>query len=77
MIIQREEKTGIPTELGAWPVEETSWYLGSEPKRGAPYNLNITFIPKNEEVISPSVSAFISYKSSNFDVKALGLIPFG
>ena len=47
----REEKTGIPTELGAWPVEETSWYLGSEPKRGAPYNLNITFIPKNEEVI--------------------------
>ena len=32
-------------------MEETSWYLGSEPKRGAPYNLNITFIPKNEEVI--------------------------
>ena len=25
--LNREEKTGIPTELGAWPVEETSWYL--------------------------------------------------
>ena len=25
--LYREEKTGIPTELGAWPVEETSWYL--------------------------------------------------
>jgi hypothetical protein len=46
----REEKNGIPSELGAWPVEGTSWYLGSEPRRGAPYNLNITFILKNEEV---------------------------
>ena len=54
-------------------MEETSWYLGSEPKRGAPYNLNITFIPKNEEVDVPSVSKF---KLSNFDVKALGLISF-
>ena len=27
-----------------------SWYLGSEPKRSAPFNLNITFILKNEEV---------------------------
>ena len=25
-------------------------YLGSEPKRGAPYNLDITFISKKEEV---------------------------
>ena len=31
-------------------------YLGSEPKRGAPYNLNITFISKKEEVGSQTKS---------------------
>jgi len=68
----REEKTGIPTELGAWPVEETSWYLGSEPKRGAPYNLNITFISKKEEVRTkeqPLFGRVMSFSSRELFVK--------
>ena len=45
-------------------MEETSWYLGSEPKRGAPYNLNITFIPKNEEVILTWMSMASKFSSA-------------
>ena len=37
---------------------QMSWYLGSEPKRGAPYNLNITFIIKNEDVRSKDQPLF-------------------
>jgi len=68
----REEKTGIPTELGAWPVEEMSWYLGSEPKRSAPFNLNITFILKNEEVRNkeqPLFGRVLSFSSRELFVK--------
>jgi len=43
----RDEKTGVPQDVAAWPVEEVSWYLGAERVRGAPNNMNITFIDKN------------------------------
>eukprot|EP00092_Neocalanus_flemingeri_P004733 GFUD01005098.1.p1 GENE.GFUD01005098.1~~GFUD01005098.1.p1 ORF type:complete len:1563 (+),score=315.45 GFUD01005098.1:146-4834(+) len=68
----KEEKTGIPTELGAWPVEDINWYIGSEPKRGAPFNLNITFIPKNEEIRikeSPLFGRVMSFNSRELFVK--------
>jgi len=68
----KEEKTGIPTELGAWPVEEINWYIGSEPKRGAPFNLNLTFIPKNEEIRtkeSPMFGRVMSFNSRELFVK--------
>ena len=55
-------------------MEETSWYLGSEPKRGAPYNLNITFISKNEEVIlTAHISYFELLKLSKLSIKTLWL----
>jgi len=68
----KEEKNGIPTELGAWPVEEINWYIGSEPKRGAPFNLNITFIPKNEEIRtkeSPLFGRVMSFNSRELFIK--------
>ena len=68
----REEKTGIPTELGAWPVEDINWYIGSEPKRGAPNNLNITFIPKNEQIRtkeSPMFGRVMSFNSRELFIK--------
>jgi len=68
----KEEKTGIPTELGAWPVEDINWYIGSEPKRGAPFNLNITFIPKNEDIRtkeSPLFGRVMSFNSRELFVK--------
>jgi len=68
----KEEKNGIPTELGAWPVEDINWYIGSEPKRGAPFNLNITFIPKNEEIRtkeSPLFGRVMSFNSRELFIK--------
>merc|ERR1712083_1206219 len=31
-------------ELASWPIEEVSWYLGSEAKGQPPHSLNVTFI---------------------------------
>jgi len=68
----KEEKSGIPTELGAWPVEEVNWYIGCEPKRGAPYNLNLTITPKNEPIRSkdqPLFGRVMSFESRELFVK--------
>ena len=39
--------SGAPLEVAAWPVEGVTWYLGAERLRGAPSNMNITFVDKN------------------------------
>ena len=50
-------------EVGAWPVEEQTWYLGAEPKRAPPHNLNITFIPR--QVVLQKVASEANPKVRN------------
>ncbi len=38
------------SEVGSWPIEEITWYLGAEPKRHPPHSLNISFIQRGEAV---------------------------
>ena len=61
-------------ELASWPIEEVSWYLGSEAKRQPPHSLNVTFIhPRNEPVIrskeKPHFGRTISFESRDFYIK--------
>merc|ERR1712113_21764 len=41
----------VDLELASWPIEDLSWYLGSEPKRQAPFSFNMTFILRSDNVI--------------------------
>ena len=69
---KEDAKTGMSSEVGAWPVEDQTWYLGSEAKRSAPHNLNITFIPKNGIIRtkeSPMFGRVLSFNSQELFVK--------
>ena len=69
---KEDSKTGLASELAAWPVEDHTWYLGCEHKRGPPYNLNITFINKNGELRSkesPMFGRVMSFSSRELFVK--------
>ena len=69
---KEDSKTGLTSEMAAWPVEEQTWYLGCEPRRNPPYNLNITFINKNSEVRSkesPMFGRVMSFSSRDLFVK--------
>jgi len=60
-------------ELASWPIEDISWYLGSEPKRQPPFSLNVTVIHRNEDVIRskdrPHFGHTISFESRDFYIK--------
>ena len=60
-------------EIASWPIEELSWYLGSEAKRQPPYSFNITFIDRCENVIRskdrPHFGKTISFESREFYIK--------
>ena len=69
---QEDPKTGISLEVGAWPVEVQTWYLGAEPKRAPPHNLNITFIPRQAAIRTKEAPLFgrvLSFSSHELFVK--------
>ena len=69
---QEDPKTGLTSEVSAWPVEEQTWYLGAEVKRSPPHHLNITFIPKNgtgRSKESPLFGRILSFSSQELYVK--------
>ena len=57
----------VDLELASWPIEDLSWYLGSEPKRQAPFSFNMTFILRSDNVIRskerPHFGRTISFES--------------
>ena len=60
-------------ELISWPIEDISWYLGSEQKRQPPFSLNMTVIHRNENVIRskdrPHFGHTVSFESRDFYIK--------
>ena len=70
---KEDTKTGLTSEMAAWPVEDQTWYLGCPHERGPPpYNLNITFINKNGQVRSrdnPLFGRVMSFSSQDLFVK--------
>ena len=70
--LQEDAKTGQSSEVGAWPVEDQSWYLGCEPKRSPPHPLNLTFVAKNGQIRSresPLFGRVLSFSSHELYVK--------
>ena len=62
----------MSTEVGAWPVEDQTWYLGFEAKRSPPHNLNLTFVAKNSPVRtkeSPLFGRVLSFSSHELYIK--------
>ena len=57
----------------SWPIEDLSWYLGSEPKRQAPFSFNMTFILRSDNVIRskerPHFGRTISFESRESYIK--------
>ena len=63
----------VDLELASWPIEDLSWYLGSEPKRQAPFSFNMTFILRSDNVIRskerPHFGRTISFESRESYIK--------
>ena len=71
-ILQEDSKTGLSYEVYALPVEDQSWYIGCDPKRSPPNNLNLTFIPKNGQIRSkesPLFGRVLSFNSQELFIK--------